>query len=130
MTGTEIPGRRKKFVNTTHIDSYLPRSAGRKAEEEAVRLVGVDSLIRTRAASLLPEMLHALDDPFLINRQFAMRGLEQWLGRRFSDFGYRFYMTSDEREAPLRAIQAFTKRWQSQLQRAAASQKPVTRKQP
>ena len=44
----------------------------------------------------------ALDDPYLVNRQFAYKGLQEMLNLRPSDFaGYRFYMTSEERRKPL-----------------------------
>ncbi|HIF01588.1 MAG: multiheme c-type cytochrome [Fuerstiella sp.] len=89
-----------------------------KSDEEAVRLVAVDSLIRTRARSVLPEIIQALDDPFLINRQFAAKGLERWLGCRLSDFGYRFYMTPEERREPLQAIQEFVQTWQREFESA------------
>jgi HEAT repeat protein len=78
------------------------------SENEWVRLVAVDALTRARDAQALPDLLGALDDPFLLNRQFAMRELRERFGVQTSDFGYRFYMTSEERKKPMEEIRA---RW-------------------
>lgn len=67
------------------------------SSHESVRLVAFDALARTRANWALPRMFNALDDPFLLNRQFAARALEQWLGLSLADAGYRFFMTPEER---------------------------------
>lgn len=75
-----------------------------KSDNESVRLVAADALARTRNPRVVPELLNALDDPFLLNRQFAERGLEQMLGVRPADAGYRFYMLRDERTKPLAAL--------------------------
>jgi HEAT repeat protein len=69
-------------------------------------LVAADALARTRDRRAVPDLLGALDDPFLLNRQFAARGLEQMLGVRPADTGYRFFMTRDERKRPLAALRA------------------------
>jgi predicted CXXCH cytochrome family protein len=75
-----------------------------KGENESVRLVAADALARTRDPQVIPDLLGALDDPYLLNRQFAARGLEQMLGVRPADAGYRFYMTHEERNRPLAAL--------------------------
>jgi predicted CXXCH cytochrome family protein len=72
-----------------------------ESKNEAVRLVAVEALTRNRAGWALPRILDALDDPFLVNRQFAYKGLEDMLDVRLAEFGYRFYMTKEERQAPL-----------------------------
>jgi predicted CXXCH cytochrome family protein len=77
-----------------------------KSENASVRLVAADALARTRDPRVVPELLDALDDPFLLNRQFAARGLEQMLGVRPADVGYRFFMTREERNQPLAALRA------------------------
>jgi hypothetical protein len=46
-------------------------------------------------------LINALDDPYLVNRQFALRGFEGLLGAPLLDYGYRFYMTPSEREKPM-----------------------------
>lgn len=75
-----------------------------KSERRFVRQVAVDALTRTRTASALSELIDALDDPFLINRQFARIGLEQMLDVELSDFGYEFYMTEQTRQDPLQRM--------------------------
>jgi predicted CXXCH cytochrome family protein len=77
-----------------------------KSENAAVRLVAVEALTRGKDARMLPELLDALDDPYLLNRQFAYKGLQERLKLRLDDFGYRFYMSSDERRGPLAALRA------------------------
>jgi len=76
------------------------------SENPAVRLVGVDSLVRARERQALPQLFDELDDPFLVNRQFAAKGLQELLDTRLSDFGYRFYMTKEERRRPLAELRA------------------------
>jgi HEAT repeat protein len=77
-----------------------------EGDNPAVRLVAAEALARRRDFSALPRLLGALDDPHLLNRQFAQRGLQEMLGVRLAEFGYRFYMTADERRAPLASVRA------------------------
>jgi hypothetical protein len=73
---------------------------------ESVRLVAADALTRARDFRALPQLLDALDDPYLLNRQFTAKGLEEMLGLRLADFGYRFFMSQDERRRPLGDLRA------------------------
>ena len=87
-------------------DSYPERQQATalgwlKSGNEAVRLVGADVLCRTNATWATKELIDALDDPFLINRQIAGKRLEKLHDIRLTDFGYRFYMTPEERRKPL-----------------------------
>ena len=59
--------------------------------------------LRARADEApLPRMLQALDDPFLVNRQFASRSLESWLGLSLADIGHRFHTSSEQRQPGIR----------------------------
>jgi len=71
---------------------------------ESVRLVAADALTRRDCRWALPQIVAMLDDPYLLNRQFTQQGLEQMLQVSLADFGYRFYMTADERRDPIRKI--------------------------
>ncbi len=71
------------------------------SSNESVRLVAADALARTRDVRAIPPLLDALDDPYLLNRQFAVRGLQEMLGMRPADAGYRFTMSHEERQQPL-----------------------------
>lgn len=73
---------------------------------ESVRLVAVEAMTRRRDLWALPRLLDALDDPFLVNRQFAYKGIQDMLNIRLADFGYRFYMMKEERQEPLDRIRA------------------------
>ena len=73
-------------------------------ENESVRLVAVDAASRREAQWALPEIIDQLDDPYLLNRQFALMAVERMQNTELSEFGYRFYMTKAERQAPLKQI--------------------------
>ncbi|MCH2209835.1 MAG: hypothetical protein MK110_00925 [Fuerstiella sp.] len=80
-----------------------------QSENEAVRLVAADALFRTKSewhqdTTIQEALINALDDPYLLNRQFARRGFEDTLGVKLLDYGYRFYMTPKEREKPMVAL--------------------------
>ena len=97
---------RKTFRETRINASYSDRKQSAaigwlKSGNEAVRLVAADSLARAEARWALPDLLQALDDPFILNRQFARIGLERMLNVKLSDFGYQFYQTRTERVGPL-----------------------------
>ncbi len=74
------------------------------SKHESVRLVGLDALARSRAAWALPDMLDALDDPFLVNRQFATRSIESWTKLSLNELGYRFYMTQQQRQPAIKRL--------------------------
>jgi len=77
-----------------------------KSDSEAVRLVAADALMRKGDRWAIPELLNALDDPYLLNRQFAQKGLDDMLKIRVEDHGYRFFMTPEERRGPLGKLKA------------------------
>jgi hypothetical protein len=77
-----------------------------QSQNTAIRMVGVDSLLRARDVGALPKLFDALDDPYLLNRQFASKGLEDLLETRLSKFGYQFYMTKEERRGPLAELRS------------------------
>ncbi len=77
-----------------------------KSDNMAVRLVAVDALVRGKDPKSLPHLLDALDDPYLVNRQFARKGVQEVLNLRLADFGYRFYETKEERRQPLADLRA------------------------
>jgi predicted CXXCH cytochrome family protein len=76
------------------------------SDKAAVRLVAAEALTRGRDFKALPQLLDALDDPYLVNRQFAAKGLQEMLHVRLRDHGYRFYMTAEERRQPLADLRA------------------------
>ena len=58
-----------------------------RSNSEATRLVAVESLAKADSQWALEEMLKLLDDPYLLNRQFAAQRLEEMLDANFRDFG-------------------------------------------
>jgi len=85
-----------------------------KSDDPAVRLVAAGSLARSQGDVAVAFLTEALNDRFLVNRQFAERQLERLLDIELTDFGYHFYMTPQERAGPierLRAMFASNKRY-------------------
>lgn len=96
---------RETQINAHYADRSQPAAIGwLKGDNEAVRLVAADALTRAEARWALPDLIGALDDPFVLNRQFVRIGLERMLKVKLSDFGYRFYQTREERVGPLRKL--------------------------
>ncbi|MEO1995862.1 MAG: cytochrome c3 family protein, partial [Planctomycetaceae bacterium] len=98
--------------NAVALRRKYPQSRGPVAvgwlhsENQAVRLSAADALFRNQAKWSLEHLIDALDDAFLINRQFARVGLEKLLDIDLVEFGYRFYMTRKERQKPLERLRA------------------------
>ncbi|GAB5402961.1 MAG: hypothetical protein Aurels2KO_11920 [Aureliella sp.] len=75
------------------------------SDHEATRLVAAEAAARQAATWMMPAMANMLDDPYLLNRQFAQTNLEKLSSRDLNkEFGYWFYMTPEERRAPVAAI--------------------------
>jgi predicted CXXCH cytochrome family protein len=71
-----------------------------------VRLVAIDALTRTKSTWAMSHLIDALDDPHLLNRQFAQTGIEQMRDISLLDYGYRYYMTAEERRGPIERLRA------------------------
>jgi hypothetical protein len=109
-------GALKDWYGKTYDEAEIARKYPRRGEpaaigwlasdREAVRLVAAAAITRAKDRAALPHLLGALDDPYLLNRQFAAKGLEEMLGTRLADAGYRFYMTRDERRKPVAELRA------------------------
>jgi predicted CXXCH cytochrome family protein len=105
-------------IETAYPERKAPVALGwLKSDNPAVRLVAADALTRdftpgadasrlAKTAATRLALLTALDDPLLINRQFAGRGLERMLGIHLADFGYHFYQSAEERRRPLAGLRA------------------------
>jgi predicted CXXCH cytochrome family protein len=92
-------------IAATYPDRTAPAAVGWvHSPDPAVRLVAVEALTRGRDFQALPQILEALDDPYLLNRQFAFKGLRAMLGTQLPESGYRFYMTPEERRQPLATL--------------------------
>lgn len=72
-----------------------------QSDNASVRLVAADSLGRSGSRWAIPDMIKMLDDPFLLNRQFASVAFEKMMEIKLDDYGYRFYMGTDQRKEPL-----------------------------
>jgi predicted CXXCH cytochrome family protein len=77
-----------------------------RSDNESVRLVGADALARSRDRAALPQLITALDDPYLLNRQFAGRRMREMFDVRPAEFRYHFYLTAEERRKPLDELRA------------------------
>jgi hypothetical protein len=76
------------------------------SDNPSVRLVAIEALIRAGDTPALPQLVDALDDPYLVNREFACKGLQDMLGLRLHDFGYRVALSRMERRQPVDALRA------------------------
>jgi hypothetical protein len=104
----------KQWYGTTYDDQKIvahypersqPTAPGwLKSDNAAVRLVAADALARTGDTRSIPQLLQALDDSHLVNRQFATMAAQRILGRRVADSGYLFFQTRDERRKALNQI--------------------------
>ena len=95
----------EKRLSSSYPNRDAPAAINWLASQNAsVRLIAADSLMRTKSFWALDHLLEALDDPFLINRQFAGKGLEKLLNIDLDDYGYRFYMTADQRSDSLKKL--------------------------
>jgi predicted CXXCH cytochrome family protein len=77
-----------------------------KSPNESVRLVAADAVARAKDPNAVPLLLNCLNDPFLLNRQFTSKRMEELLHVQLADFGYHFYMTNEERQQPLVEMRA------------------------
>lgn len=68
------------------------------------RMVGSDVLIKAKADWALKDVLLMLDDPYMEIRQFTVQRLRDYFQINTDDFGYKLYMTKQEREAPIRKM--------------------------
>ncbi len=87
----------KKLANSYPLRDQPVAVGWLKSNNEAVRLIGAASVIRGKNKHLCSELIDMLDDPFLINRQFTQRGVEEMKGIRLEKYGYHFFMSPHER---------------------------------
>ncbi|GAG16033.1 unnamed protein product [marine sediment metagenome] len=95
-----------------------------KGKNEFTRMVAADALARAGAKWALPVIIDQLDDPYVVNRQFTQKALDEMLGIDIRDFGYRFYMSSDERREPLKQLRSELLKKYSESDKNAADSKP------
>ena len=95
-------------LSKSYPDRQGPVGAGwLKSPHEATRLAAAGAMAAEKHEAALPALLDLLiEDPFLVNRQFTQRDLEDWLGFSLRDAGYQFYMTEPNRRAAVEQIRA------------------------
>lgn len=52
----------------------------------------------------LPQLIERLDDTHMEIRQFTVQRLRDNFGINTNDFGYKLYMTAEERREPLKRL--------------------------
>ncbi len=76
-----------------------------KGEHEATRLVATEAFAEQDAKWGLAAIVNQLDDPYLLNRQFAQKAVEKMAGVLLDKkFGFWYHMTAEEREPLLNVI--------------------------
>lgn len=104
-------GDEHQFAEAALAANYPNRGGGvglgwMNSPHEATRLVAAEALAKARVAEALPALFDLLvEDPYLINRQFTQKNLDEWLNVKLKEEGYQFYMTEPERAAALKHIQ-------------------------
>ena len=89
-------------IGKNYSDQSLPVGTGwMKSDHSPTRMVAAWMLSEAKATWALPELIGALDDGLLLNRQFAQVGFEKMMNVRLEEFGYRFTLSEKEREQPL-----------------------------
>lgn len=77
-----------------------------QSSHQATRLVTTEAFAVQKAQWGLPNVIGLLDDPYMLNRQFAQTAVESLTGRELKEFNYWFYMTKEERASAIERIQA------------------------
>ncbi len=96
-------GREHRYSERALVRNYPTRgqAAGLgwlRSRHGPTRLAAAEAAAKAKAKWALPDLLRLLvEDEYIINRQFTQRRLEEWLGFKFKDKGYRYYMTEPER---------------------------------
>lgn len=76
-----------------------------KQSHSATRLTATAAFARLKAHWALPEIVDSLDDPYLLNRQFAQVCVEQLLECDLNErYGYWYFMNQSERSAAIEAV--------------------------
>ena len=75
-----------------------------KSDNEAVRLVAIEAMRRNDDDWAADQLIEALDDAYLLNRQFAAEAVEKVLGIDLENAGYKFYMTPSQRKVAIDKI--------------------------
>ena len=74
-------------------------------EHEATRLVAAEAAAQADSKWLLPDIIQMLDDPYLLNRQFAQKSVEALTSTDLAEeHGYWYYKTKSERKELLDRI--------------------------
>ncbi len=106
-----------KTYEDWRIDLRYPNRKGAVAkgwlesDNPAVRLIGANALIRTANPAFLPDAKKALDDPYLINRQFALKALGEVFHLNRASIGYHFYQSKSERTEPLNRFEEWIQKY-------------------
>jgi hypothetical protein len=75
-----------------------------RSPREAVRLIASEAIFKSGDRSAIPNLINLLNDRFLLNRQFTEKNFQQEFGVDPRKFGYRFTMTLDERQKPIKRM--------------------------
>ncbi len=75
-----------------------------QSPHEPTRLAALEALGRANARWAIPQLIEMLDDPYMINRQFTQKRLEEMLGVRLKDYGYQFYQSRKQRAKSIKTV--------------------------
>lgn len=72
---------------------------------ESTRLVAIEALAKSNSLWALDELVEALNDPFLINREFAQANIERLLDIDLVKLGYLHYAAEEQRLKAIKRLQ-------------------------
>jgi predicted CXXCH cytochrome family protein len=93
-------------ISESYADRSQPVGIGwLKQSHASTRLVATEAFGRQAAQWGLSAVIELLDDPYLLNRQFAQKAVETLTGVQLDESeGYWYYMTADERQPLIEAL--------------------------
>ena len=99
----------KEYSNVRIDKNYADRTKSAAlgwldSKQLGTRMVGADVLLKAKADWALPRLLKTLDDPHMEARQFTVQRLRDYFDINTDDYGYKLYMTEEERTEPLQRM--------------------------
>ncbi|MEM7384111.1 MAG: multiheme c-type cytochrome [Verrucomicrobiota bacterium] len=108
-TGATTASRERTYSASAIATNYPNRGQSAalgwlSSAHTGTRMVGTDVLLKARAEWALADLIPILDDPYMEVRQFTVQRLRDYFDINTDDFGYKLYMTEEEREEPIQRM--------------------------
>ena len=109
LLSKEKAGRLGSYSESTIAKNYPQRNQAvpigwLSSSHSGTRMVGADVLLKAKAEWALIDLLEMLDDPYMEIRQFTVQRLRDYFEINPDDYGYKLYMTKQERQQPVQEM--------------------------